>query len=61
MIIDAHRIQAIDLFLDKCNTDLLSKEELIIGIRTILGTESITPEAKELYADALELVYRGKK
>ena len=59
-ISDANRIEAITLFLEKPNTDLLSKEELIAGVQSIAGIRPLTAEAKELYSDALEMTYKGR-
>ena len=58
---DGHRLQALNLFMDKCNTDLLTKEELITGIKSITGIKTITVEAEELYTDALEIIYTNRK
>ncbi len=58
---DAKRLEALSLFMDKCNTDLLSKEELIMGIKSIADIRPLSPEAKELYTDALEVIYRSRK
>ena len=58
---DNHRLDALSLFMDKCNTDLLSKEELIVGIQSITDIRPISPEAQELYTNALELIYKGRK
>ncbi len=59
-ITDTERLEALSFFMDKCNTDLLSKEELIKGILSIADIRPLSPEAKELYADALEVIYRSK-
>ena len=58
---DGHRLEALSLFVDKCNVDLLSKEELIAGIQFITDLRPISPEAQELYTNALELIYKGRK
>ena len=59
-VTDTKRLEAVTLFMDKCNTDLLSKEELITGIESITGIRPLSPEAKELYTDALEIIYKGR-
>lgn len=58
---DTKRLEALNLFMDKCNTDLLSKEELIAGIESIAGIRPLSPEAKELYTDAIEIIYKGRR
>ncbi len=61
MIDDTKRLEAVTLFMDKPNTDLLTKEELIEGIESIIDIRPLSPEAKELYTDALERIYKGRK
>ncbi len=60
-VTDAKRLEAVTLFMDKPNTDLLTKEELIAGIESIIDIRPISFEAKELYTDALEAIYKGRK
>jgi len=58
---DANRLEALSLFIEQSNTDLLSKEELITGIESIIDIRPLSIEAKELYTDALERIYKGRK
>ena len=60
-ISDTERLEALSVFMDKCNTDLLTKEELIAGIESIIDIRPLSLEAKQLYTDALELIYKGRK
>ena len=60
-ITDTERLEALSFFMDKCNTGLLSKEELITGIESIIDIRPLSIEAKELYTDALERIYKGRK
>lgn len=62
MITDIHRLKAIEIFLEEPNTVTLSKDELILGLRSILGIEKgIDTQVDSLYMEALEKVYKGRK
>ena len=43
-----HRLQAIDILVNDSNSILLSKDEIILGIKTILKQKTLYPEAKKL-------------
>lgn len=49
------KLKALSIFMDKCNTDLLSKKEILIGVNFILISKS--KKAKRIYFKALEIVY----
>lgn len=58
---DTEILEAVSLFIDKYNSDLLSKDELIKGIRFMTGIRPVSPEAGQLYMDALELIFIGRR
>lgn len=57
---DSDKIQALEIFMMDANTVTLTKEELVIGIKTILEKKTISPKTK-LLLDSVEKQINEKR
>ena len=55
------RLTALDIFIRPENVSLITKEEIIAGIRTILSKKILTPEAEYLLKQTTDQTNKNRK